>query len=156
MNLYMQADHALLNRFCVPLQLMSRELRLIISTPQLFLLWQQCSLPLSKFPWPIQPFSSLQDINTYLPNTHCSMHMETICTIPILLECGSCQSYSSEGNITLKTAWFHPGLAYHINNGYGDKQLLWETTNKSMNSRNEQRSLVPNWISCIKLEVINI
>jgi len=51
--------------------------------------------------------------------------METNCTIPVLLlECDGCQSFSPEGNITLKTAWFLPGLAYHFKNSYGVKQLL--------------------------------
>jgi len=51
--------------------------------------------------------------------------METIRTIPILLlECDGCQSSSSEGNSTLKMAWFLPGLAYHFKNSYGVKQLL--------------------------------
>jgi len=53
------------------------------------------------------------------------MHTETIHTIPVLLlECDGCQSSSSEGNVTLKTAWFPPGLAYHFKNSYGVKQLL--------------------------------
>jgi len=35
MNLYIQAEDAILNRFCVPIQVMSRQLRLIIIKPSI-------------------------------------------------------------------------------------------------------------------------